>query len=213
MRITYDWLWQQEACISGLSWFKENFPDGGDYQEVLDTLGKENRSDYAFWLLEHINSETNYRIKLDKIEEKYLYRGGDVVCNGPINISNSIVIAGDLTVKGPIHCGWHMCVFGDVYGGEDLKCGMNLICRGSIIICDKIEGNSIHAGENIEATHIVTKNDLTCGKKLKADEIQSNRSIQARNILCPKIEAKYDIFATDSLACKQIQAQSICVGC
>jgi hypothetical protein len=47
-----EWLAEHEACDEGFNWFLENFPDGGDRDEVLRKLEEANRlADYG-WLVE-----------------------------------------------------------------------------------------------------------------------------------------------------------------
>jgi hypothetical protein len=45
------WLRDSHACREGFNWFKENFPDGGDRDEVLKKLEEVNELDYYWWLL------------------------------------------------------------------------------------------------------------------------------------------------------------------
>jgi hypothetical protein len=51
MRITTEWLGENDACNGGLHWFEKNFPDGADRDEVLKKLEEAGRlADYS-WLL------------------------------------------------------------------------------------------------------------------------------------------------------------------
>jgi hypothetical protein len=65
MRITIEWLEKRKACRYGREWFRENFPDGGDRDEVLKRLEEVNRLDYYTWLLwktlEHAPLPVNWK--------------------------------------------------------------------------------------------------------------------------------------------------------
>lgn len=51
MFITKELLKEKGACDAGTRWFLERFPDGVDYQELLNELAKANRVDWAQWAL------------------------------------------------------------------------------------------------------------------------------------------------------------------
>ena len=51
MQITKEWLKEKSPCTAGYGWFLERFPEGGEYQAVLDELAKENLADWANWLI------------------------------------------------------------------------------------------------------------------------------------------------------------------
>ncbi len=48
MIINKEFLKEKGACIGGLRWFFENFPTGGEYQDVLNKLAEENKGDCHF---------------------------------------------------------------------------------------------------------------------------------------------------------------------
>lgn len=49
--ITLDFLKTHDACQAGQSEFERAFPNGGEYQVVLDWCADENRMDFAQWLM------------------------------------------------------------------------------------------------------------------------------------------------------------------
>ena len=49
--ITLRYLREIGACAEGRSAFEKAFPDGGEYQTVLDKCAEEGRMDFASWLL------------------------------------------------------------------------------------------------------------------------------------------------------------------
>ena len=51
MQITMEWLGENDACEAGCDWFEENFPDGGERDEVLRKLEEAGRLGDYIWLL------------------------------------------------------------------------------------------------------------------------------------------------------------------
>ena len=49
--ITLDFLKAHDACAEGRREFERVFPDGGEYQQVLDRCADEDRMDFAQWLM------------------------------------------------------------------------------------------------------------------------------------------------------------------
>ena len=47
MKITKSMLEDLQACHAGITWFEQNFHEGGEYQAILDKLGAENNYSYA----------------------------------------------------------------------------------------------------------------------------------------------------------------------
>ena len=52
--ITYDYLKQLDPCTDVLKKFKRVFPDGGEYQKILDYCAANNLSGWGRWLLAKI---------------------------------------------------------------------------------------------------------------------------------------------------------------
>lgn len=51
MKITIELLKEKGVCEQGREEFKENYPDGCDYQELLNACAEKGRDDYADWLM------------------------------------------------------------------------------------------------------------------------------------------------------------------
>lgn len=49
--ITLDFLKAHDACAEGRREFERVFPDGGEYQQVLDRCADEDRMNFAQWLM------------------------------------------------------------------------------------------------------------------------------------------------------------------
>ena len=58
--ITLDFLKAHDACAEGRREFKRVFPDGGEYQQVLDRCADENRMDFARWLMNVCGPSARY---------------------------------------------------------------------------------------------------------------------------------------------------------
>ena len=51
--ITKEKLIQLQACKEGFDYFKENFPDGGKIQDILEQI-KKDKKNYSYWLFENL---------------------------------------------------------------------------------------------------------------------------------------------------------------
>jgi hypothetical protein len=51
MKITMEWLRDNDACDEGCDWFWKNFPHGGHRDEVLQRLEETNELNHYAWLL------------------------------------------------------------------------------------------------------------------------------------------------------------------
>lgn len=77
-KITLDYLRELGACRDGQREFQKAFPDGGEYQEVLDRCAEEGRLDFGCWLLGHIGPTEDtrtYKEPLDTPEHGIIFAG------------------------------------------------------------------------------------------------------------------------------------------
>ena len=127
MKITKELLKEKGACAAGYRDFLkeypvDKYPDGVEYQELLDCCAEKNFS-YGSWLLGAFG-------KTDEVRKI----GGDLIAE------KGIIFAGRLEVKGCIKAG---------YG---IKAGLGIEAGRGIEAGEGIEaGNGIEAGEGIEA--------------------------------------------------------------
>ena len=79
--ITIDMLNAKGACMSGMRDFLDKYPEseypqGVDYQELLDACAAADRDDYGSWLLDRIG-RTNAVLEVDEINsEKSIFFAG-----------------------------------------------------------------------------------------------------------------------------------------
>lgn len=81
--ITLDYLKQLGACREGQREFQRVFPDGGEYQAILDRCADEGRVDFGSWLLNHVGATNDVRIYEEKIDAP----------------NRGIIFAGDIKLK------------------------------------------------------------------------------------------------------------------
>jgi len=67
-KITLAYLKELGACRDGQREFQKAFPDGGEYQEVLDRCAKEGRLGFGQWLLDHIGATDDVRAYEDAVD-------------------------------------------------------------------------------------------------------------------------------------------------
>ena len=110
--ITYDYLKSLGACVAGLLDFKREYPEGGEYQAVLDACCARGHSDYAQWLLGKIGRTEDVREYKEKIN----------------NLSLEIVFAGRIVFKfnavlKRLIAGWGIEAGGGIEAGEGIEAG------------------------------------------------------------------------------------------
>ena len=133
MKITKELLKEKGACAAGYRDFLkeypvDKYPDGVEYQELLDCCAEKNFS-YGSWLLGAFGETGEVR----KIEEDLIVEKG-------------IIFAGQLEVKGCIKAGW------GIEAGWGIKAGWGIEAGRGIEAGEGIKaGLGIEAGEGIEA--------------------------------------------------------------
>lgn len=68
-KITLAYLNEIGACRDGQREFQRAFPDGAEYQEVLDRCAEEGRVDFGTWLLDRLGSTDETRTYEDEVNE------------------------------------------------------------------------------------------------------------------------------------------------
>ena len=107
MKITKELLREKGACAAGYRDFlkefqEEKYPDGVEYQDLLDCCAEKNFS-YGSWLLSEFGRTDDVR-RID----------GDLITK------KSIIFAGRLEVSGIIKAGW------GIEAGEGIKAGWGI---------------------------------------------------------------------------------------
>ena len=106
MQITKELLREKRPCTDGYRDFCEHFPDGVEYQELLDYCCEHDRADYAYWLLDAFGAMDDVR----KIEGDY-------------TTDRAIVVAGSLAVSGSIEAGESIKAGCGIEAGWGIKAG------------------------------------------------------------------------------------------
>ena len=135
MKITKELLREKGACAAGYRDFlkefpEEKYPDGVEYQDLLDCCAEKNFS-YGLWLLSEFGRTDDVR-RID----------GDLITK------KSIIFAGRLEVSGIIKAGWGIeagCEFG-IYAGLRVR-----ITSEYRKIIAKTKPENIMCGEFVEA--------------------------------------------------------------
>lgn len=155
MNITKEMLKEKGACADGYLDFiqaypPEKYPNGIDYQTLLDRCADENPR-YGHWLLRAFGPT-------DTVREIY----------GDLDARRSIIFAGTLKVSGCIVAGWNILAGRDIKAGRDIVAGCNIVAGGNIEAnwyikageliaagCNIVAGRSITAGCNIVACELI----------------------------------------------------------
>ena len=170
MLITLDWLNEKGACSAGKRWFEEHFPEGGEYQDVLNALAAENSASWGQWLLQAAGP-------VDTVLEV-----------NEINTDASLFFAGRIIVKGALIVARYLFAGRSIVAGEGIKAGRSIsagecINAGWGIKADHgiVAGEGINAGEGIEAGwNIKAGHGIKAGGSIVAGEgIKAGGSIEA----------------------------------
>ena len=110
MKITKELLEEKGACVDGYRAFLEEypekkFPDGVEYQELLDVCAEKNW-EYGVWLLNKFGPTNEIReIKGDLIAEKSIIFAGQIKVSGGIKAGRYIEAGGGIKAGGQIETG------------------------------------------------------------------------------------------------------------
>ena len=93
--ITLDFLKAHDACAEGRREFERVFPDGGEYQQVLDRCADEDRMDFAQWLMNVCGPSDDVRTFDDDVNEpdKNIAFAGTLYFKKGANVKR--ILAGD----------------------------------------------------------------------------------------------------------------------
>ena len=157
MKITKELLKEKGACAAGYRDFLkeypvDKYPDGVEYQELLDCCAEKNFS-YGSWLLGAFG-------KTDEVRKI----GGDLIAE------KGIIFAGRLEVKGCIKAGYGIKAGLGIEAGNGIEAGADIEAGYGIEA-----GNGIEAGAGIEAGY-----GIEAGWGIKAGWcIEAGRGIKA----------------------------------
>ena len=191
MKITKELLKEKGACAAGYRDFLkeypvDKYPDGVEYQELLDCCAEKNFS-YGSWLLGAFGKTDEVR-KID----------GDLI------VEKGIIFAGQLEVKGCIKAGWGIEAGGGINAGGieagwGIKAGYGIEAgRGIEAGCGINAGYGIKAGCGIKAGDGIEVGDefgIYAGLCCRITN-KTQRKIIAKkrpeNIMCGEFEEKSD---------------------
>ena len=140
-KITLAYLKELGACRDGQWEFQKAFPDGGEYQEVLDRCAKEGRIDFGLWLLAHVGTTEDVRVYEDAVNSpgEYIMFAGSVEFKAGANVRF-------LTAGGGIEAGGGIKAGRGIKAGGGIKAGRGIKAGGEI---KSVLGYGIYAGVSI----------------------------------------------------------------
>ena len=105
MKITLDWLKEKNACGEARREFAKRFPEGAEYQDVLDALAAENNFEWAYWLM-HAAGPVDTVLEVEELTaEASLFFAGKVIVKGAIEVAKWILAGGGIEAGGGIKAG------------------------------------------------------------------------------------------------------------
>ena len=106
------------ACNRGLLAFQKAYPDGGEYQEILDRCCDEGHSDWAVWLLRKVGATDNVRTYNELVSDEKL----DIVFAGRIEFKIGAKVRRLIAGKG-IEAGDGIKAGEGIKAGDGIKAG------------------------------------------------------------------------------------------
>jgi hypothetical protein len=174
MKITVDTLRAKGACNSGIEYFSKTWPEGGNYQAVIDKCVEDKKIHYADWLLSKIGA-IDATLEIDEFDGDYLYFAGMIKVSKSIKVKFSIkaglgIKAGSgikaglgIEAGSGIKAGW------GIEAGSGIKAGWGIEAGSGIKAGRGIEaGSDIKAGWGIEAGLQITAKSLDCKLRIFA---------------------------------------------
>ena len=126
MKITKEFLKEKDACNEGFRWFCDNFPEGGEYQVVLDALAKENRADWARWLIEKVGP-ANTTLEIETMEtETSLFFAGKIIVKGALKVDKWLLAGYGIEAGCGIEAGLGIKAGSGIKAGEGIEAGCGI---------------------------------------------------------------------------------------
>jgi hypothetical protein len=122
--ITAEMLQAKGACLPAMRDFltaypKETYPDGVDYQELLDALANADRECDADWLLSAFGS-VKATLELECLSsKKSIYFAGSIIISGAISCKKHIRAGEGIEAGLGIEAGWGIEAGSGIKAGED----------------------------------------------------------------------------------------------
>ncbi len=145
--ITLEYLNKLGACQDSQRAFSAAFPEGGEYQTVLDRCAEEDKLDFANWLLSHVGPTSDIRTYESELNapDKNIVFAGTLLFRKNVKVKS-------ITTGGPIEAGWSIEAGESIRAGGPIEAGWFIEAGESIRAGGPIEaGESIKAGGAIEA--------------------------------------------------------------
>ena len=152
-KITLAYLKELGACRDGQWEFQKAFPDGGEYQEVLDRCAKEGRIDFGLWLLAHVGTTEDVRVYEDAVNSpgEYIMFAGSVEFKAGANV-RFLTAGGGIEAGGGIKAGRGIKAGGGIKAGRGIQAGLGIQAGGGIQADWGIQADlGIQAGRGIKA--------------------------------------------------------------
>ena len=142
MKITKTQLKDWNACRDGYEWFLRRFPEGeAEYQDVLNALAENDRTDDAHWLMNHAGPDAQAVLEIEVLAGyKHLFVAGSLVVKKGGSVTawlragRSIVAGEGIKAGEGIRAGW------GIEAGRGIEAGEGIVA-----------GEGIRAGRGIEA--------------------------------------------------------------
>lgn len=182
MKITLDIVQAKDAADDHIEWLRHHFPEGVEYQALLDQLaGDEHESvvGLGYWLLNQFGGDNTARLEIDGdliakhvLAAGHLHVRGNIIAELGISVGNDIRSAsicagscveagGDIEIESSLLCEEGVYAKGGIWAGADIRAGWDI--KALNISAD--HGGSITAGDDIVAIDgtLCTDGDITSG--------------------------------------------------
>lgn len=133
MQISTEMVSEWGACRGCVKWLEENFPDGGEYQAVLDALAEADQPSWASWLISKAGADTEAVLELEYVSDrKHLFFAGSIVVKYGVSVSGCLFAGLDITAGGAIKVGGDIKAGGAITADLGITAGLYINAGGDI---------------------------------------------------------------------------------
>lgn len=98
MQITLQWLEEKNACAKARLAFKHEYPEGAEYQDVLNALAADNKISWAYWLIQNAGPTQEVLLVDELSVDTSFFFAGRIAVNGDIKAGRDIEAGRDFGI-------------------------------------------------------------------------------------------------------------------
>jgi hypothetical protein len=209
MDFTKNFVRSKNPCTEGFRWYLRNHRNGSDYQQVLDDLVRDGRTDDACWLLDQFGP-TNAVLALEELECDAIVYAGSLEVRRRIDVGSVLRVGGSIRCAGSVRTGMHAIAGEDIRAAGGLNCAGDLSCAGSLLadwhvtVGGRMQCGDVKAGAGVRCSGsmnvagvVFAKGDLQVG----ADCTVKALSVRGGVDIAGSLRASHGVICGEGIRC------------